>query len=88
MRPFAFLREYQRTLTRLDTDATCVGVSRPLKRSQKEIVSDGGKSYKMPLQKQSKSRLVLEPPTGIEPVAPSLPWRCSTPELRRRMLYL
>ena len=26
----------------------------------------------------------LEPPTGFEPVTPSLPWRCSTTELGRR----
>ncbi len=23
----------------------------------------------------------LEPPAGIEPATPSLPWKCSTPEL-------
>ena len=25
----------------------------------------------------------MEPPAGFEPATPSLPWRCSTPELGR-----
>ena len=28
----------------------------------------------------------MEPPTGIEPATPSLPWMCSTTELGRLML--
>ena len=28
---------------------------------------------------------VVEPKTGFEPVTPSLPWMCSTPELLRRL---
>lgn len=26
----------------------------------------------------------LEPPSGLEPETPALPWQCSTTELRRR----
>ena len=27
----------------------------------------------------------MEPSSGFEPETPSLPWKCSTPELRRRI---
>ena len=30
----------------------------------------------------------LEPSSGFEPETPSLPWKCSTPELRRPMTDL
>ncbi len=28
----------------------------------------------------------LEPTVGFEPTTPSLPWKCSTPELRRHSM--
>ena len=34
------------------------------------------------------TRRTREPPIGFEPMTPSLPWKCSTTELRRRILSL
>ena len=34
-----------------------------------------------------RARLCLEPPIGFEPMTPSLPWKCSTTELRRRFSH-
>ena len=32
--------------------------------------------------------MLMEPPPGLEPGTPSLPWKCSTTELRRHNIFI
>ena len=39
------------------------------------------------MSKYAIETILVEPLTGIEPVTPSLPWKCSTTELQRLMKH-